>query len=676
MTKTPSHPASVAPPLPVRVRLSLGITGHREDNPAFAANRSRIEIILSEVLDLISEAVAAEAALPGAASFAPTRLHSLLAHGADLLGAEAALSRKWELVSPLPYGLDLNVAINAQPSEADDARAILAGEDPPSVNVRDRAQRIRAAAAKSRLFELADSDDHMSRLFIAGLQFPDDPSKSSTFAAESSLRAALAGRVMIEQSDLMIAIWDGGTRAFAGGTGHTVQMALETGAPVLWINANAPDKWRILYGPESLAGIHAPSPPEIDHVSGLQAIVRNAVRPIAPSDPDEHEKESTHAMLDKESWRTRSNPLWHTYRRIEALFGATTMKARFRNLRQTYERPDVIATGSGAHFMEVARAMPDQDATFLENVEVGVMRRFAWADGVSAYLSDVYRGGMMASFLLAPLAIVGGIAYLTFATSHEKWMFTLFELSLLCVILAITITGQERRWHGRWFETRRVAEYFRHSPLLLLLGVARAPGRWPRGGETAWPEWYARHCLRDIGLPRLKVTEEYLRKALVDLLEDHVVHQRDYHVGKAKRLAHAHHNLDKLSDVMFTLAVASVAMYLILKSGGILHAWPKEWAEHSSYVFTFLGVMLPTFGGAIAGIRYFGDFERFSAISKVTSDKLDVVHIRIRQLLAIPSATIDYARVSDLAHATDDIVVSEIESWQAVFSGKHVTVPV
>jgi hypothetical protein len=86
--------------------------------------------------------------------------------------------------------------------------------------------------------------------------------------------------------------------------------------------------------------------------------------------------------------------------------------------------------------------------------------------------------------------------------------------------------------------------------------------------------------------------------------------------------------------------------------------------------------MLPTFGGAIAGIRYFGDFERFSAISKVTSDKLDVVHIRIRQLLAIPSATIDYARVSDLAHATDDIVVSEIESWQAVFSGKHVTVPV
>lgn len=37
---------------------------------------------------------------------------------------------------------------------------------------------------------------------------------------------------------------------------------------------------------------------------------------------------------------------------------------------------------------------------------------------------------------------------------------------------------------------------------------------------------------------------------------------------------------------------------------------------------------------------------------------------------------LDYGRVADLVHATDDVVVSEIESWQAVFGGKHVTVPV
>jgi hypothetical protein len=31
--------------------------------------------------------------------------------------------------------------------------------------------------------------------------------------------------------------------------------------------------------------------------------------------------------------------------------------------------------------------------------------------------------------------------------------------------------------------------------------------------------------------------------------------------------------------------------------------------------------------------------------------------------------------VTALAHATDDIVVSEIENWQSVFEAKQITVP-
>jgi hypothetical protein len=88
-----------------------------------------------------------------------------------------------------------------------------------------------------------------------------------------------------------------------------------------------------------------------------------------------------------------------------------------------------------------------------------------------------------------------------------------------------------------------------------------------------------------------------------------------------------------------------------------------------------LDVLLPTFGGAVAGVRYFGDFERFAAISEVTAKKLDSVHGRIALLLAAPDAAIDYGLVADLAHAADDIVVSEIENWQAVFGSKNITVP-
>ena len=89
-----------------------------------------------------------------------------------------------------------------------------------------------------------------------------------------------------------------------------------------------------------------------------------------------------------------------------------------------------------------------------------------------------------------------------------------------------------------------------------------------------------------------------------------------------------------------------------------------------------IGVMFPTLGASIAGMRFFGDFERFAAISDVTAEKLDAVHKRIQLLRGAPDGMLDYASVSELAHTVDDIVVGEIENWQAVFGGKHITVPV
>jgi hypothetical protein len=136
-----------------------------------------------------------------------------------------------------------------------------------------------------------------------------------------------------------------------------------------------------------------------------------------------------------------------------------------------------------------------------------------------------------------------------------------------------------------------------------------------------------------------------------------------------------HHNLDRFSEVLFVLAVVSVMIYLAAKGGSLLHLWPNM-PEKLSFFFTFLGVLLPTFGGAIAGIRYFGDFERFAAISSVTAEKLEAIDQRATLLLAAPDRELDYGRVADLAHAMDNVVVSEIESWQAVFGGKNVTVPV
>lgn len=643
-------------PLAPRATLSLGVTGHRDSNTAFAASRADV----GEAMDAVMTAVAE-------AADAPLRLHTLLADGVDQMAAESALTRGWELSVPLPFGQTLNAAINARASTPADARALLRGGVADDPEVEARAQGVRALAGRARLFELADRDTAVTEAFLAAMAAPDARLHDLRFSALVSARVALAARVMIEQSDLLIAVWDGLNRDMVGGVGHTIACALNLGCPVVWINVHAPAAWRLLQVPEQLLVI-GPPPTVAVRDTSLRSIVRKAA---AIADDYDGAKVK---HLAAAAWKPRSHPLSHAYRRVEALFGGDPRP--LRGLRQTYETPDQVADGSGAELIIALRALPGGDPTLAGSVENKVLRRFAWADGISARLSDVYRGGMTVNFVFSASAVLSGVIYLPFVSSEHKGPFALAELLLLVAILAITGLGQRRNWHGRWFETRRVAEYFRHSAILLALGVARPPGRWPRGADTAWPEAYARHGLREVGLPAIAVTTGYLRAALEGLLLPHVTRQRDYHAAKARRLTHVHEQLDKLSVRAFVLAVAAVALFRALDVAEVKVMVPAEALKDASTWFTLLGVALPTLGAAFAGIRYFGDFERFAAISEVTAEKLEAIRGRIALLLAAPSAVLDYAAVSELAHDTDDVVYTEIERWQSVFGGKHVSVPV
>jgi hypothetical protein len=641
-----------APSVPA-LRLNIGVTGHRSANPAFAANRARIDVALAQVFDLIAQS--AEAAN------AAVRLHCLLADGTDQLAAHGAIARGWELAAPLPFGRLLNVAINAAPETPEDALALLKGQRAGVDATEARAASIRDLNDAARLFELAERDELISRLYLDKLAQPHDLKAAEAFSVRCSARVALAGRVMIEQSDIIIGIWDGVSRAYIGGTGHTISQALEHGAPVVWIDANSPERWRVLYAPEALA---APGSPHDGAADELASMIQAALH-VAD--------EEGGAKLTNGKWRPRNNRWWNGYRRVEAVFSGEGR--RFRSLRQDYESPDEIARGSAAALLGAAHALPGGDSVLANRLEAEVLRRFAWADGISSWLSDAYRGGMISSFFLSAFAVVAGILYQPLGATGSKWAFAAVELLLLLSILFTTWLGIRLRWHGRWFETRRMAEYLRHAPILLLLGVARAPGRWPKGDDTNWPEFHARLALRELGLPRVALTTSYLRAALASLLDRHVTAQRDYHHEKARKLAAVHANLDRLSTLLFQLAVASVAGYLMLKGTAALGFAPEHWPFAASYAFTFLGVALPTFGAAISGVRYFGDFERFAAISEVTAAKLDGIHSRITLLLEAKDDQIDYARVAELAHATDDIVIAEIENWQAVFGGKHISVP-
>jgi hypothetical protein len=283
---------------------------------------------------------------------------------------------------------------------------------------------------------------------------------------------------------------------------------------------------------------------------------------------------------------------------------------------------------------------------------------------------------MVANLVLAAFAVIGGIAYLPIFDASFKWPFALFEFALLGLILLIIAIGRKGEWHGRWFQTRRVAEYLRHAPFMLLLGVARPTSAWPRGADTSWPEDYVRGILREIGLPNSAIDRPLLRTALEQWIGVHVKAQRNYHIGKADRLNRIHNNLERISEHFFLIAILIVALYLGSEILAAFELIPAKMVHKASKLFTFLGVALPTLGGALAGIHYFADFGRFAAISASTASRLAAIEQRIVTLLAAPEDELDYGRVADLARAVDETVVSEIEHWQDVFGGKHISVPV
>jgi hypothetical protein len=647
--------------LPAKLRdnwqphLALGITGHRASNPSFAAHSPAIAAALAA---LFARIAAMAAALPEPRG--TVRLHSLLVDGTDQIAADCALECGWDLVVPLPFGEALNRAINAHPASPDAARMLLAGEATGDPAVDAHAAAIHATTARAQLFELADRDAEVEKLWLASLAAPQDLAAARSFEAMASDNVALAGRVMIERTDLMIAVWDGKVANLPGGTGHTVVTALAMGTPVLLIDPAAPEAWRILTRPEELG--HAPTADAASDLARLDAIIRTAMV-VEGWDA---------GRLLSERWRPRSSRAFGLYRRIERVFSGNDW---FGSLRVTYEAPDVIAAGSAAGLIAAARGLPSGDPAVAARLADDVLPLFAFADGVANRLADAYRSSMSVNFVLAALAVIVGMMYFPAGMGDIKWAFAGTELLLLGGILALTAAGSRLGWHRRWFELRRVAEYLRHAPGLLLLGVARPTGRWARGASGEWPEHFVRHTLRAVGLPRVAVTRDYLRAGLGEVALPHVAGQRAYHEAKAHRLETVHHRLDRAAEACFALAVVSVLAYLAFKFGGMAGVLPKYLAGDLSPLFTFLGVAFPTLGANLAGIRYFGDFERFGAISRVAAEKLGEIEMRMELLLAGSDKGLTYAAAADLMHALDEAVVEEIESWQSVFGAKHLALP-
>lgn len=197
---TPLPDAAILDGSPLQA-VRVGVTGHRP-NRLVEADFSLLHANVRECLRIIRAAAltAMEAAAqPGTTPHPMLRVVSPLAEGADRIVAMEGIALGFELVSPLPFPRDEYERDFASEASRAEYRALL--------------------SQAVRVHELNGSRQTVRR-------------EQHAYAA--------AGRAVLNESDILIAVWDGTAALGSGGTEDIVQQAMWEAIPVVWIQSRIP----------------------------------------------------------------------------------------------------------------------------------------------------------------------------------------------------------------------------------------------------------------------------------------------------------------------------------------------------------------------------------------------------------------------------------------------------
>jgi len=636
MTTSPPRP-----PLAFR----LGIVGHRPDRlPAGAVGP--LAAVVSAIVDEVEQAVG-EVAKNDSSGYAPgvasLRAVTSLADGADRALAHAIAARPtWRLVVPMPF-----------------PQADFEGDFSPASAVEFR-DLLDTCAGRRTLFEL-------------------DGRRAAAAAAY-----AAATRVVVNQSDLLIVVWDGEWRGRSGGTEYAIELAARRRARVVWIDAKDPGRWQVLAAEAILAarlGAGGPLQPAAGPASDQVAA---AVR----------------EQLDLPSASNPARPGW--LRRALQWFRilpAQTAESPFRDLFRYYRerRPARsyakvwplffwLVGGAGRPAITCAtRDFEEQaaeegwrgDPSTVGGKVVNALRPFyAWPDGLSRLYATQYRSAFLLVYLLGAAAVALALVPFCFgldAAVHPATVAAIACAELVCLLCIGFLVVRERAHsrHDRFLDCRLAAELVRHLRLVLPLGGARpfahAAAHLSSYREPAetWMDWLARAVARSFDLPNVRVEPAWLGDCLGEL--DRVLDEQwNYHERNRERC----HRIESRIQLVGVALLVVTGIACLAHGLHLVDGWAGRFA-------TFLCAVLPALGAALAGINNQGEFRRLAKRSRAMTEHIARLRQeRERLAKAVPAGAHALApEVTAFAERAADLLVGEVLAWRVVILDRPLEPP-
>ena len=586
----------------------VGVTGHRAlPEAAVPAIAKTVSAVLTTIEAMVRGIADAETRLVPETGAPLLRVISSLAEGADQLVAEAALERGWELQCPLPFARE-EYAKDFSGAAAERFGALL--------------------ARATSVFEHDGDRRHADWAYLE------------------------AGRTMLAQSDLVIAVWDGQPSRGTGGTAEVVREALARGIPVVRIDPAKPEV-PVLLGT---------SPNGRDWAAGVQKYLDDLLSL-------EGHKGLGRLRTYLSSVQDLRNYAW-AYQFFRSVFSGERWSIK-QSRRALYSRAvDTWPVQWRAELPTLSRIG--------ERIDAGVGEHYAWANGLAETNTGIFRSAYILRYFLVTLAVLwGAIGF--YAPISLGWKG--FVAQALCLLAAIWLILRDncRGWQRKGIEYRWLAEQLRIHRYLLPLGRTVLPVTQHGHPIYEGPRWARRHvrCIvRRIGLVHGRVDATYLRAHRAIVLEHEIAGlggQWRYHNKNAKRNRRIADRLRRWAMRFFVVGFVAI----VVRMG--LWAWApasKPWSEMGLVDLLWVlekaaAATLPALGVMFSSMGSHGEFKRLAARSRAMAKYLCARTVAFR---ANDSPTWTEA-VDDTLQLAQSLR-AEVSDWSTVMEGRKLALPV
>ncbi|MEZ5680528.1 MAG: hypothetical protein R3E14_04450 [Erythrobacter sp.] len=589
-----------------RLALRFGITGHRP--PRLSTDHHETIRQHCQEVFRIAEETLAQIHRQHSGFFSPeppsAKLVTSLAEGADVLAAEAALEAGLGISVCLPF--------------------------PPQTYAEDFGEE--EWKSTQALIERADS-----------MMALTDHHGADTAAYE------MAGKMVLGQSDILLAVWDGEASRGRGGTTEVIAEAVALNQPVIHIDATGQSPPELLWG-----GLHEaiPERPSIDGVEravateALPELIRALCDP--PVRPDD--LKSLEKFVAGDVNMRRHSFGWPL---LLALTGAKPIGS----LRLTSGSAEESADYMRGHVAPFAEC-----GAFGTRLNRMALNRFGRADAQANQFALRFRSSMVTNFTMAGLAVLFALSGLLWPDA--KKLFIVGELVVITAIILNTRGAQRQKLHQFWLDRRHLAERLRLLGFTSVLGRLSLRDVEDGTRHPGWVSWYARATARELGLVGAVLDRQFLqmvRNAILSMIDEQV----DYHRGNANVMHRANHRLHQAGDFLFYGTIIACIAYLAISVG--MKEQAESWAI--APLVTFITALFPAIAGALYGIRTQGDFAG-------TGERSSVIAHRLGQLrAAIASDPLTYERLVERSHRLGEIMLAEVQQWRLHYETRPLSLP-